>query len=396
MKKRFYLGKLDWMEALAFVIVLGIIYTVVYNIAPLTSMLITVTFILTLYLYISRLMVRRLDAISNRLLILSLMLAFLNVTISGIGSFDYYKKVIMYSCTLILLVCNISTRISLKTVFFVYGINVIIAILYLLTYNQGYNYYEGENLLTLNFTNPNQAGMFIYTTLLYILLPIVSIEKPLKPIKTLLLSAIFIPLALSLLKMLMLTGCRSAMMALCIFVCLIACDYLRGPKKWIKKWMLVIIAIMPFIFVFVYLVYASTVVMDVSFGIESAGKSAMTRMDIWQPIVRDFFHYFVFGDYYGISKGTGASQMHNTHLDIYSSYGIVPLILFITILTRSMWITYANSKLRFQRTAVYAFISTMVIGTFEASYVAGSAGLFVLINGFLLVANCNTNEDIAS
>lgn len=51
----------------------------------------------------------------------------------------------------------------------------------------------------------------------------------------------------------------------------------------------------------------------------------------------------------------------------------------------------ANS--RFQRISLYAFVSCMVSCMFEASLVAGSAGMFLLTVGFLILANSNIHYE---
>lgn len=388
------IGKLDWLELLGFILVLFIVFSTVNGITFLTSILISCTFIYTTLLYVWKLVNHKLDPTQNLIIFFSIVLVFINITISGFGGFNYYKKAIMYICTLLLLVYNCNSKVSLKSVWCFILINAVIGLLYLMSYKQGFDIYEGEILLTLNFSNPNQTGMFILTTLLYILLPAISVLESSNLFKKFLVLALFVPLCIFLYKILILTGCRSAIMAVFLFVFLALYDYWRRGKKWMKKWMMTIIAVLPFIFVFIYTNWASLVTVDVSFGIENSGKSALTRLIIWEPIVNDFLHYFTFGDYYGISNGTGVSQMHNTHLDVYASYGMLPLILFIILLRKILWMTYINTSTRFQRLALYAFIASMVIGTFEASYVAGSGGLFILTNGFLLLANCHINESL--
>lgn len=199
--------------------------------------------------------------------------------------------------------------------------------------------------------------------------------------------AILIPIFLKVAQLLVLTGCRSSYMSLALFAFLVIVDYLFRGKIKIKKWMALSISIVPFVFVFIYLAYASNLSADVAMGVEDAGKSSTTRIPIWKPIIDNFWHYFIIGDYYGISNGTGMSQMHNTHLDVYASYGILPLILYVRIIYLVICQSVRNSCSRFQRISVYAFIACMVSCMFEASLVAGSAGMFFLTIGFLAFAN---------
>lgn len=385
-------GKLNLLILTGFVIILGIVYTTLNVQLFITSSLITLTFVYTFFLYLKKLNLNALSSLDN-ILIASVVLVFVNVTISGFGNFNYYKKAIMYISTLMLMVCSIKYHINKKTVFFVELINFLIAVIYLLTYKQGFNDFEGEVLLTLNFSNPNLAGMFLLNTLLYIIIPVSIIHKSTKFSTLILLLVIIVPLFLSLNGLLVLTGCRSVLIAIAVFLGLTLFDFLFADKFRLKKWMMSFIAAAPFIFVFIYIVFASSITFDVSFGLENAGKTALTRMKIWLPIVSDFFHYLPFGDYYGISNGTGFSQLHNTHLDIFASYGIIPLILYVVLLSKVLWQSYRNATSRFQRVSLYAFIACIVVGTFEASFVAGSGGLFILTNGFVLLANSQINEN---
>lgn len=386
-------GKLNWLNAFGFILVFGIVYTTVKELPSLTSNLITVTFLYSLFLYIKAWSSQ--SVTYKRLLIASIFLVFINVSFRGIGDFNYYKKAVMYVTSLMLLIYSCNVHVCLKTVIFAIATNVLIGILYLTTYRQGFNVFEGELLLTLNFSNPNMAGLFVLNTLLYLLLPFTALHKPIRWLPTILLFVLLVPLCASINGILSLTGCRSAIMALIVFVGLVSIDYLFGQRMKLKKWMIALVAIAPFVFVFFYVNHASAVSFDVSFGVEDTGKTAMTRMKVWSPVVNDFLHYFAFGDYYRISNGTGMSQMHNTHLDVYASYGMLPLIIYIILLVKVLWQSYEYATTRFQRASIYAYIACMVIGTFEASSVSGSGGLFILTNGLILLANSKTNESPA-
>ncbi|CDA75316.1 putative uncharacterized protein [Bacteroides sp. CAG:530] len=255
-------------------------------------------------------------------------------------------------------------------------------------YRQGFAIYEGEMLLTLNFPNPNQTGMFLLNSILYICVFIVS-GRDLINKKKLYLLILFglVLLLIAVSQLLFMTGCRSSFMALALFLLMVIIDYLSKGGFVIKKWMAILIAVIPFVFVFFYLYYVDSFSADVSMGVVDAGKSSTTRVPIWRPIVDDFWHYFIIGDYYGISNGTGMSQLHNTHLDVYASYGIVPLILYMRIIYLVIVQSMKIAVCRFQRISLYAFIACIVSCIFEASLVAGSAGMFLLTIGFLALAN---------
>lgn len=381
-------NKINTGIIISFLIALGIVYNIMNDTSFISSTLISISFVYVFFMFIRQLAYKKINQEYLRLLCFSFVLVFFNVTLSGVGGFDYYKKAIMYSATITWMICCVNYRLSKKTVSVILFINLFINLLYLLFYQQGFSVYEGQVLLTLNFANPNQTGMFILNSLLYTGIMITAgndlVEKK---IHYFIMLAILIPIFLKVAQLLVLTGCRSSYMSLALFAFLVIVDYLFRGKIKIKKWMALSISIVPFVFVFIYLAYASNLSADVAMGVEDAGKSSTTRIPIWKPIIDNFWHYFIIGDYYGISNGTGMSQMHNTHLDVYASYGILPLILYVRIIYLVICQSVRNSCSRFQRISVYAFIACMVSCMFEASLVAGSAGMFFLTIGFLAFAN---------
>ena len=378
---------------IGFLIAFGVIFNTMNGTLSITSFLISLSFIFVLLMFVKQASSGEIKKQYLRLISFSLVLVFLNVTLSGVGGFGYYKKSIMYMATITWMICSVNQTLSKRTIWVILLINIAINALYLLFYRQGFSIYEGEVLLTLNFTNPNQTGLFILNSILYVGIIIAAgMDLIEKKIYYFLMLAILVPLFFVTTKLLILTGCRSSFMSLALFILLVMLDYVSKGNFKIKKWMSLCISVAPFIFVFIYLKYASNLSIDVSMGIDNAGKSSDTRISVWKPIIDNFWHYFIIGDYYGISNGTGMSQMHNTHLDIYASYGIVPLILYIRIVYMVICQSVQNSCCRFQRVSLYAFIACMVSCVFEASLVAGSAGMFLLTVGFLAFANSPTHK----
>lgn len=385
------------VQVFGFLIVLGIVYSTLVGDTAWVSRLISVSFVYSFFLFIKNNLLNKHSYELDRLVIISAILVFLNVTIVGAGGFDYYKKAIMYTATLSWIAYSTHAYVVKKTVIIVIVINAIINILYLLYYQRGFSVHENQILLTLNFSNPNQAGMFILNSLLYMGILIASGRNIIS--KTwiyIVMLVVLVPIIMGTTQLLVLTGCRSSFMAFAAFIFLVIIDYISKGRFKLKHWMVFLIVIMPYVFVFLYLTFVREINIDVSMGVEEAGKSSFTRISVWKPIIDHYFHYFIFGDYFGISHGTGMSQLHNTHLDVYASYGIIPLVLYIAILYKSTCNLLSKAKCRFQRVSIYAFIACMISYTFEASFVAGSGGLFLLTIGFLLIANYSMYENLTS
>lgn len=394
MQKSIKYNKIDKTVIIGFLIALGIIYCTMNENLAISSSLISFSFVYVFVVFLYKSTHNTINKSYIKILWLSCVLVFLNTSLSGLGGFDYYKKAIMYMSTIVWMFCGVSMNVSKKTTITIVVINLCINCLYLLFFKRGFSVYEGEVLLTLNFPNPNQTGMFLLNSILYIGILIVAGKDLVRKKKYyIILLCLLIPLLVSVCQLLILTGCRSSFMSLALFFILVLFDYVsRGHFK-LKKWMSLAIAVLPFIFIFIYLSYVSTLNIDVSMGMENEGKSSTTRVHIWKPIIDNFWHYFIIGDYYGISNGTGMSQMHNTHLDVYASYGIIPLILYIIILYKVINHSMNQANSRFQRISLYAFVSCMVSCMFEASLVAGSAGMFLLTVGFFILANSNIHYE---
>lgn len=376
-------------------LVMGIAICAMSQMASLESRLISVSFIFVLVSFALLLFNHEIGRRDIVLFALSVVLVFVNVTISGSATgFDYYKKSIMYLTFILWLMCSQSIVPTRRAVLLSLLLCTAINLLYLYFYDRGFNIYEGEVLLTLNFPNPNQTGMFILNSIMYLAIPIFA-GKDLGFYRKqrYLLIILFIPLVIETYNIMYQTGCRSSIMAFFFYCGLILLDLLFGERMMkIPKWLVFLIVTAPFILVFYYLAAAPNLALDTSFGIEAAGKTNTSRIHVWAPIINNIDHYLLFGDYFGISNGTGVSQLHNTHLDVFASYGLIPFLLFVFILFRVVSSTIKKANSRLQRIAVYAFISCLVSGSFEASLVSGSSGIFLLTVGYLIIANFRQEE----
>ena len=323
----------------------------------------------------------------NVLVLSTIFFSFLNVfAFAPTGGFDYFKKVIMFSCFMLLLYANTKYVLTLRQTNQIILINILISLLYLIFYRQGYSFYEGKMLLTLKFNNPNETGMFILNSLLYTTIPLFTYRQ-------LCIKKIFLPILLLIIFFLsyvmFLTGCRSSFLSYAVFVFLVFLDfaffkYFKVKHIWIFIW-----AIAPFLFALVYLSYSQLLKgIDVSFGF-GEGKSSSTRLIVWVPAMDAIKHNIIFGDYFGISNGSGRSQMHNTHLDVLASYGLLPFVLFVSSLYKAVENCLTEDMSRINRFGLYAFMVCFISGTFEASLVAGGAGIYILSCGFLLIAKSN-------
>ena len=117
-----------------------------------------------------------------------------------------------------------------------------------------------------------------------------------------------------------------------------------------------------------------------------------SRTVVWSPAIESLKSNFLLGDYYGISNGTGSSQMHNTHLDVLCSYGIMTFGLFLGSLYSACVRSEKFSSDFRNYCALAGFLSIVIMGTFEAGIVAGAMGLNFLTGGLLIIANSKAKK----
>lgn len=117
-------------------------------------------------------------------------------------------------------------------------------------------------------------------------------------------------------------------MAVAIFLCLSIIFAITKKQLRLKKWFLALSAVAPLIFVVVYMqiINAQTLTKIFSFMI-GEGKALDSRFFIWGNAIDELMSSPIMGAYYQISNGTGMSQLHNTHIDILVSYGVLTFIL---------------------------------------------------------------------
>ncbi len=375
-----FLCKIDYLTSIGFLLVLFIVLFTTKEQDSLVSICITGTF-----LYVIGGLWIRYDELDKHLFVLALLCAFIsfiNVNLSSIGDFNYYKKVIMFSTSILWIVYCSSIRLNKQTIFIIFFINILISFVYIISFKTGFNLYEGEILLTLNFPNPNQTGMFLLNSILYLSLLILSNKEIGYNIIIKGLSLIILTILLFLLY---LTGCRSALGSFIVFLLLCTIDKMHYHFIH-KKCSHVIWSVSPLIFVFIYLQYINNINWDLSLGLDNMGKSFSTRLGVWRDAVDMLKDNFLFGDYCNVKKIIKYSHAHNIHLDVWISYGLFPLLLFVVILYKSAWKINKISPSLFQRCSLYAFLTCFVNGFFEATLVSGSAGLFLLSFGYLLLS----------
>ncbi len=318
-------------------------------------------------------------------IVLFLSLCIMNVFINGLfenGRFDfnYLKKVIMFAAFTLFL--NAAAReefyISNITVKIIKILPVLAGTFLAYSYSYMGNTGTVAGAITLGFSNPNFAGMWLLHFFLYGCLFVLEAVNGSK------IRLLLIPILIQIWKMVILTQARSCFIGIAAFFVLLILG-VRNKKT--NKFVLLCIAITPFVFAIIYLSIAYSAWFQQTFNfVISTGKSLTSRVGIWRYALERFWEHPITGNYSGISFGTGQAQMHNTHIDVLCSYGILAAILFVKNLYQNMVAVNDCTDSLYQYAAFCAFCAVIIAGTFEAAIVSGAMGLNLLTVSFLVLA----------
>lgn len=387
-----------------FCVAAGIIMTRIIGFDTLSSLLYTLTFPLTvaLWLFSVRKGLTWSDLFMLGIGVLAFLFVFLDLIRSG-GHFSpsYFKKVIIFCMSLLFLqTCHrswtgsclaemINRSIDLLTIFML--------VMYIFFWDEMHMI---NNIVTryatFQFSNPNLFALF--ASCLY-MLKFCLFSNPCSEREKLIRFGVLIVLAILILD----TRSRNALLCFLLFNGLALIYHFRGfiEKKTklklpmqVGKYPALGIAFAPILFVIFYMLLVNSKLVNFLLGFLSAeGKDLDSRVKTWQPAIDAIFDSPLIGSYFQISEGTGVSQMHNTHLDLAASYGIPVMVFFCLLLTFYLYQREKNYSDKKSFFFLLGFICALMLGIFEAALVSGGMGIYLFMGIFLLLANPNRAED---
>lgn len=359
----------------------------VFQRSDISSSVFSATFITTLILWLITLW-ERFDK-CDLMVVLIMACSLTSVLINGITqraafSFDYLKKLVMFNTTIVYFASAGKLTLTRETQRFLRYIYVIIAVGLIYAYmvlGRTNMLISGEysQYLTFGFTNPNLLAFFLLCFLMFLCVMAVRERKLIW--KIVLLAAAAVEGVF-----LYLTKSRNAMISMCLFgICTVAAVLLRKRTRKLPGWLVAAISASPMLFAAVYLsiVNNSKITNALSF-IASEGKDLDSRAIIWRRALNRFSDSPIFGEYFQISGGLGYSQMHNTHIDILSSYGLVVFIftcVFLFFLIRRI---EGKTCGVYGRLTLFGFTCAIFLGAGEATLFSGGLGGYLFAGAFLL------------
>lgn len=364
------------------------------NLQNMVSMFFYGTFIVTLLLWICT-MEKEIDRI-DFLAMSILALAFINVAINGIlagasFTFQYMKKYIMFCSTIAFFSAARKSPFRQKDFrWFEYLYLGICAFFILMYYTQSRQMHllngSYTRYLVFRFTNPNLTALFLSCIMMFLAVAGVCEKSKIRK-SILFLTAVFCAVFV------FQTESRNAIIVLFIFICLFGIFLLRKKPLIIGRFVSLITAIFPLAFAELYLLYIQKLKTApfLSFII-SEGKNIDSRVTIWKKAMQAFETSPVIGAYYQISNGTGSFQMHNTHLDILTSYGIVVLVLVCIFLYKLLRKMQEAGQSKMQSISTIAFMCALLLGMGEAALFSGGLAVYLYSGVFLLLSSLEDNR----
>ena len=300
-------------------------------------------------------------------------------------SFSYIRKLLLFSSTLVFLQTSTKVRVDSGFEQLVLNANSVLAVFLLVEFmiqgNQAY-LINGivTHYLTFHFTNPNLTGMYLSAiAMLEISRALGEMNKGWKFIHFL--------LAGGLLYLTYETQSRNVLFSVVFFFgMLIINSFQKGNVHRMNPLIAGITILWPAVFVALYMFVISRPVLTNYFSfLVSTGKSIDSRIRIWNNALLFFRASPAFGAYYQLSNGTGMSQLHNTALDIASSYGILIFVAVLVFLFKVMTCRNDAGMTKAQFQYISAFSACIVMGMGEAALFSGSLSFFVLAGLFMIL-----------
>lgn len=356
----------------------------------LASMLFYLTFAISALLWLCTLVeqVEPIDLVA----IVTIVVASANVVANSILamtplSFDYLKKLMIFACSVIYLTSCTKARVPARTLrrvpYMSFAVGAVLLASYVL-WNTQMHLLGGlrSTYLTFGFTNPNLTALFLACFIMILVL------EGMRARQWWLRSAFLVMAAIEVI-FLYETQSRNALLAIGVFLVVAILAAMLGPGRIVlHKWLFAFVSVFPLLFVGAYMAFVGNEDLMQAFSFLSGeGKGLGSRTFIWQDALDRFWESPIFGAYSQLSNGSGMSQMHNTHMDILASYGIVVLILTCVFLYLIMARSWDGGNRATRVVGVVAFECVIMLCVGEAALFAGGLAVYVFMGYFLLYAN---------
>lgn len=386
MENKMKIEKINYaiIKSLSYMFMLILIFVVIDK-NTISSIIFNCSYIMVFILELINFKKEKVNILTAFMVIVTIINVFLNLFLDNyIINFNILKKMIMFVCTIIYFNTLIKVKIDKnkmkKHIKIINNILVVFLIfMYIFNYNKMFIYNNIiSDYLCFNFGNPNIAAIFLLTLTIFEISFFVDEKK--KKIK-----CIFLVAILFLIYFIIKTKSRNCLIILLLYMILLLYKTKINGNKF-SNITVFIISTWPYIFSKLYLklIYNDTLQEKFSFLV-SKGKGLDSRYYIWNYAFDSFYDSPIIGAYNKIITNSFA-QMHNTHVDILSSYGILVFILFIIFLIHIIKKLDSDKKDLSSKIYFLGFIAIILYGMGETALIGGTLGLYIYIGNLILLA----------
>lgn len=369
----------DLVFVLAFVVSLVFMSTLLKN-TLVASVFFYVTFIIINGGFLIH--VIKTKKISRLFLIIAFLLCFTSISRGGF-SLSGLKGIIIIETILVIfeILPKTLNKICLETKQMVVSIFAFSTVFMLVMYFLGglnKSIYGSTSLIKLNFNNPNETGLwlvFFFTTLLF---GSTCFKKTW--VKVLLWH-----LAAALFYVLLAVNSRNSIIA-CVLAWAIFLIYNAVKKIELPKWSIMLALFMPIIIFVVYMIANKIGILSLFDQNVEDGKTAVTRVSVWQAVLNDFWNCLLVGDF----KRYLITNAHNSAATLFTAFGLPTTVLIFVYFGKQLF-KLKSAKLTL---SIISVIIILITGCFEGSVFMGALGMYssLLIVPSVTVDNSQSEE----
>lgn len=291
------------------------------------------------------------------------------------------KKTVIFITTIAFLFVANQVKLDKKTLICVEKAiivsSVLIVLLYFLKYNEIYRQTNsGVRFLYFNFHNPNYTSMYLLVYGIYNLIFSWKFQKKIYKI-------LCFCLALFMFFCVVKTLSRNTLLIMILF--LVGYIFIRTKKQLGLSNNIpisILISVWPLVFAILYMSFVHVVDKVKILSFLNLEKGFDTRYEVWSNALAKLRESPIMGDF----SFSVIRQSHNSHLDIWISYGLIVLLLtcvFIFLIVNNSGNMYAN---RISFLYMFGFICCIFIGMAEAALFSGCQGLFIMVGVLALLS----------
>lgn len=372
---------------LQFLILAGIIAAQVLGQTALSSLLFTLTFFLTVALWLTGAagQISGTNLLALMMVVVSCLHVAANTLITGTEvSFSYIRKLVMFWATILFFAAMEGQKAEKSTVKFLFCWNSLIAAfligMYEMRREQMY-VWNGRvtEYLTFGFTNPNLAAVFLSAVCILELLCGFRTKGRIAKI-------VHWALAFLMGYFVTRTRARNAQMLLIFFLIAYGKTLLLPGRPFrLNNWAAGSIALLPLLFAGAYLLCIYTPAIQEAFEfLVGEGKGLDSRVEVWTFALEQFLQSPVLGAYSQIVNSDTHAQMHNTHVDVLASYGIGVLGMLVVFLYRML---RSEDRQGWSGLCMAGFGALLLSGLGEAMLFSGGLGIYIYAGILRMLAN---------